>query len=353
MLLLVMGFLWFGCATARAADAVPATAYFPVFPYNAQGNAPPQFVPVAANHKLDGVHRGITRAIIVIHGSDRDANDALAGMASLAGAANAETMIVAPQFLLPSDIARVAAHLPDQGQLFAAWQANDWPYGGNSSATPPQQGISSFTVIDLLLMYVSDPDVFPDMKTVVVAGAGTGADFVQRYAAFSRAAAPLAKQDINLRFIVAGAHSYLYMTENRMLGGRNGFGQPDVKVCPAYDAYPYGLENLNPYAGRAGANAAKLDYATRFITYLNAPGGNSEQKANCAVLDQGATAAVRAKNFRLYLRSIYSGVASRTQVFSFDHSAKGDALGLFGSSCGMEVLFGDGMCPEVPESAAQ
>jgi hypothetical protein len=336
--------LLLGRGVAFAGDAVPATTYFPVLPYDATPDAAPQLVPVASNHPMQGIQAGVTRAIIVIHDESRDANGALATLSALAGSTNASTMILAPQFLLPSDLARFAKSLPGQGRVFATWQIAGWPAGDDAAPAQTQKGVSSFTVVDLLLMYLADRNMFPDLRTVVVAGFGAGANFVQRYAAFGMAADIIGKQNIDMRYAVADASSYLYQTANRNLGGRKGFGKPDSATCPDYDAYPYGLEKLNPYARRVGANAAKTDYVTRFVTYLYTATPDAIPESNCAALAQGADSRARAVNYKTYLQSLYGDVASRTQIFAETKDAASDAVGLYGSTCGMAVLFGDGLC---------
>ncbi|MGB9152711.1 MAG: hypothetical protein WCD70_06455 [Alphaproteobacteria bacterium] len=337
-----------GCGAARAADALPATVYFPVLPFDAGDNALPQMIPLAANHPLDGVQAGLTRAIIVIHDDTRDANGALSMMTSLAGQSNGSTMIIAPQFLLASDIARYADHLPDEGSAFAAWQMNGWMSGDDSVGSAGHKGVSSFTIVDLLLMYLSDRTVFPDLRVIVIAGSGAGANFVQRYAAFGIAADLVEQQNIALRYVLADASSYLYMTPNRPMAGKQGFGSVDAAACPGFNSYPYGTDGLNSYARRIGANAAKTNYAVHFVTYLNVPVADAVPESNCASLLQGADSAMRAVNYDLYLQAIYSDVAAKTQKFSLVKNVRNDAVGLFGSACGMAALFGDGTCKDSP-----
>ncbi len=343
--LLAVLFLFFAGPAHAAGEAVPATAYFPVLPVDASEDSPTQLVPMAVNRPFDAVHDDVRRAIVVIHDETRDANAALAMVSALAGSLNSSTIIVAPQFLLPSDIVRFSDHLPEKGKIFSAWQVMGWSTGDNSMPVPSRKSVSSFTVIDFLLMYLSDRNSFPNLNTIVVAGFGVGGNFVQRYAALTTAADAVARQDIDLRFVVAGATSYLYQTITRPLGGKNGFGLPNIVECPSVNAYPYGLDKLNPYARRVGANAIKINYATRFITYLSTQGVDSFPDASCAALAQGNSGFSRAENYRLYLRTLYGDVAGKTQVFARSNEGVNDAVSLFGSACGMTSLFGDGMCP--------
>jgi hypothetical protein len=343
-LLLFAGFWLFFGGAALGAEVVPAAAFFPVLPFDASPDAEPQLVPLATSRALEQVHQGVTRAIVVIHDETRDASAALAMMTTLAGSENAATIILAPQFLLPSDIVRFSDLMPQEGRGFAAWQILGWSSGEDSMPLPAQKSVSSFTVVDLLLMFLSDRAAFPDLREVVVAGYGVGANFVQRYAAFTTAADILFNEDIAVRYLVAGATSYLYQTASRPLGGKRGFGLPDAVACPTVNLYPYGMEKLNPYARRMGANAAKVDYGTRAITYLFVPDSKAFPEVSCAALAQGANSGVRTENYRLYLRTIYGDVAARAQAFGKVQRGN-DAVSLYGSACGMAVLFGDGMCP--------
>ena len=338
-------FLALSCGVARAADAVPATTFFPVFPHEALSDMAPQWIPVAANHPLEEVNPDLRRAIVVLPDESRDANNAVATMSALAGNLNSIVMIVSPQFLLPSDLSRFAQHLPDKGRDFATWKIGTWTQGDDSLSSAGKRGISSFTVMDLILMFLSDRARFPNLESVVLAGSGAGANFVQRYAAFGLGTEALFKQNINLRFLVAGASSYFYPTGTRPLGGNKGFGQPDKAACPAYNDYPYGSDKLNPYARRAGGNAAKTDYVLRFITYINAKAPDVLPESNCAAMVQGATGFIRSENFRNYIMTRYSDVADKTQIFAAPKESSNDAVTLFGSACGMATLFGDGLCP--------
>jgi hypothetical protein len=341
----IAAFFLFLLSPAHAApEAVPATAYFPVLPLDAPDKTEPQLVPLAINRSLDQAHPEVRRAVVVIHDETRDANTAMATMLALAGAQNASTIVLAPQFLLPSDIARFADYLPERGRGLAAWQVLGWSAGDDSMPGPSRKGVSSFTVVDLLLMYVTDKKIFPNVKEIVVAGFGAGANFVQRYAVFSLASDAVAKQNISLRFVVADATSYLYMTKIRPMGGKNGFSIPDPASCANVNAYPFGLEKLNPYARRMGVNAAKMNYPMQYITYIYGQGADPVPDSTCPALAQGSNGYARAENYKLYIRTLYGDVAAKTQVFAKMEEGPNDPVSLYGSSCGMAALFGNGLC---------
>ncbi len=329
----------------------PVTAYFPVLPLGAGEGAEPQLLPMLGNHALLEDHTGITRAIIVIHDYTRDANAAFSLLTTLAGPQNATTMILTPQFLLDTDIAHYAGQLPQGGKMFARWPLGGWESGGDSAASPPQKGISSFTALDLILLYLGEKKFFPDLQQIIVTGHGTGGDFVQRYAAMGQAPELLDRQHLPVRFVAANAASYLYFTASRMVvnkeNGKQSFGSPDATACPTYNLYPYGLESLNEYGRRAGVNAVKLGYVSRAVIYLvgeQAALGDRMPDGSCAALLEGPDRVSRAMNYNLYLNMIFGEAAHKLQKFITIPKAGYDPAALFGSRCGLSALFSDGEC---------
>lgn len=326
-------------------------AYFPVFPIGVGDEAAPQLLPVISNYALDGSHVDVTHAIIVIPDYTRDAKANAAMIVSLAGDGNAASFILAPQFLLDSDMARLSAMQPEQSKALARWPLDGWINGGDSLAVSPQKPISSFTVMDLLLLYLSETKIFPNLQTVTIAGHGEGADFVQRYAAAGQAPDILDRQHLTVRFLAANASSYLYFTAPRFLttkpGGKPSLSTPDVAHCPAYNAYPYGLDNPNDYVKRVGAGAIKLRYLSRSVTYLageKAAEGDALVDNSCAAILQGPNRVARLTGYNMYMNVTFGDASQKRQRFSKVPKAGYEPAALFGSVCGMSVLFGDGEC---------
>jgi hypothetical protein len=279
----------------------------------------------------------------------------LSVLSGLAGPRNNSTIILAPQFLLDFDIARLTQRLPEQGRLFARWPLGGWENGGNSIAQPPGKPISAFTVIDLLMIYLTDKNYFPDMKQIIVTGHGAGGDFVQRYAAVGRALDTLPPSAPSVRFLVTDASSYLYLTGVRQKAGKSNFTTPDMAACTAYNDYPYGLDKLNDYARRVGPTAIKLGYAARPVTYLTgekAALSDPLPDTSCAAMTEGSDRITRAANYNTYLHQIY-GETLGPQQFITVPKAGYDAAALYGSPCGMAMLFGNGDCAPQPISGAR
>ena len=102
-------------ASDVAPDVAPmiGTQYFPVLPLNALPDAEPQLVPVVSSRPLDEAQTDVTHAILFIHDLTRNPTDGVGMLATLAGADNNASLIVAPQFLIEADRQRFQKFLPD------------------------------------------------------------------------------------------------------------------------------------------------------------------------------------------------------------------------------------------------
>ena len=204
--------------------------------------------------------------------------------------------------------------------------------------------LSSFTALDLMLMFLADRVYFPNLQDVVIAGHGMGADFVQRYAAVGMASDLLAKQKINLHFALANPGSYLYFTSQRpMKGGL--FDIPKNDACNGGDAYPYGLKQLTAYPRRTGMQALRLRYPQQRVTYLigDAIKDDLYLDRSCSATLQGDTRLMRAQAYARHIAQSFGRDAFRHQF----RAVKGggyDPVVMFGSSCGLTLLFGNGVC---------
>ncbi len=94
--------------------------------------------------------------------------------------------IVSPLF--PSRIALEKAKIRDGRAMWCNWKdnirspADDWRGGGDASGT----SISSFDVVDRLIATLSDKNLYPAMKRIVLLGLSAGGQFVGRYVAVGK-----------------------------------------------------------------------------------------------------------------------------------------------------------------------
>jgi hypothetical protein len=213
------------------------------------------FVPYCTNNKPGP-------AVIVIHGTERNARDYLGYLADL------DTLVIAPQF---------------QERPPGLYWSSGWKEGNRSQDA---QRVSSFEVVDRMV------EMFHGIALV---GHSAGGQFVTRYAAGTRLQ--------GLTFIVANPSSYMYLDTTRPVAG----------YCPDFNEYKYGLENPNLYMSAGVAP----DYPDRNVIYLL---GNRDTRADanldtsCEAKRQGRYRYDRGLNFYRHLAAHFGRPVHRLVV---------------------------------------
>jgi hypothetical protein len=278
----------------------------------------------------------ITRAVIVFHGVGRDVNGyyrSLQDAAEQAGAAGG-TLIIAPQFLDEKDIGE--HHLSKD---VLRWRRVDWESGAAAMAPLP---VSSYDVVDALLARLADRALFPNLKTVVLAGHSGGGQLVQRYAVVGKAAASLESAGIRVRYVVANPSSYLYFSDERPV---------QVRGCAEFDRWKYGITDPPAYAKQDPADTwpqREAGYAHRDVIYLLGTADidphEKDLDTSCAAEAQGPTRFARGQAYFRYLHFRHpSGWDQRMRfVPGVAHSARK----MLTSPCGVSALFDTGACPD-------
>jgi pimeloyl-ACP methyl ester carboxylesterase len=170
------------------------------------------------------------------------------------------TIIIAPHFLTEDD---VNTHNPGSDVPF--WTTDSWKGGDDSLSTstnPRAAHISSFEVVDVIMARLADPNVFPNLHSVVLAGHSAGGQFVQRYAAANTERLPTL-------YIVANPSSHSTWTtalDGLFPGVCCSFapGAIDLSIVQPLQIRP---EGLNIYMQAAGGKF-RSQYAQRRVTYL-------------------------------------------------------------------------------------
>jgi pimeloyl-ACP methyl ester carboxylesterase len=274
-------------------------------------------LPAYSSFPLGVANATVSRAVVIVHGSSRNAVDYYDYAAR---AVPSSVLVVAPQLQTSSDS-------PSSTELH--WDDSGWKRGDQSLGGAFQ--VSSFEVIDDLVRAMRT--TFPNLGTVVIAGHSAGGQFVQRYAATST--------DARAHFVVANPSSYLYLGPERPVGG--AFSIP-ADACSWYNHYRYGLEDLGetPYVSRIGAATLKARYGQARVTYLlgalDTDPNASDLDTTCEAQAQGATRLERGQRFYEHLAIAYgTGVYGRHTlqvVPGVGHSASG----MFGSAAGRTAL---------------
>lgn len=241
------------------------------------------FLPYYATHRLDqgaaGQPTPATRAVVVIHGNSRNADDyfeRVVAAAELAGRLQS-SVVVAPRFQTSDDA-------PGAGEPY--WTSPGWKRGhlSEGGASP---AVSSYAALDTVLARLADRTRFPGLTRVVVTGHSAGGQAAHRYAAGS----PMEERlgGLTARYVIANPSTYLYPTLLREWAG--SYVTPESANCPDYDSWHYGLQELPAYMLREGPDSARTRLLRRDAVVLA-----GDQDTGTALLDQSCGANLQGAN---------------------------------------------------------
>ena len=304
--------------------------------------------PVYASLPLNaqGSLRTVKRLVIVVHDERRDARRSLRAIAALyAGQAGpaADTLIVAPRF--PSMVDAGFHGMP-------AWRRTGWMEGLPSVAARDRPlPISSFRILDDLLRHFTAPGSLPALQTIILAGHGAGAQMVQRYAVLNPMDESLRATGLDLSYVVANAESYLYLSPLRPSRTGRGYTRYERGICPTYEHYRYGLEDLpavlQNYDGRLSRIQLAARYAQRHVTYLLGSADTNPEYAGldkgCGAEAEGATPLARGLGYWGYEMHARAKNAPKPAHRGFIVQGTGhNESDIYASACAARALLGDG-----------
>lgn len=302
---------------------------------------------------LDRPDAQVTRALVLVHGGGRDADEQLRhGMAAafLAGALN-DTVIVAPRYASNAQLAAVAtgedavaaARSPARDALAENelnWVSQFGPRHWNAGGVAANAATTSYEVIDETLKALARKAAFPNLRVIVVAGHSSGGQFVSRYQMINRVHESLG---VPVRYMISNAGAYTYLDALRPTtaawpatvssalpgyiapGGDAGSGAAfaayaDARSCTAYDTWPYGLKARAGYAAATASDEQiRAQAASRAATFVFGeldvlPLVNFDISCNAAA--QGASRLARGLAYARYLRERH---AARHEVLVIPH----------------------------------
>jgi hypothetical protein len=291
---------------------------------------------VYRSYPLEGRNDRIRRALIMVHGSERDAPgyfQIAVTAARLAGALD-DTIIIAPRFASRDGLScrdTLAAE-----EINWPCEGNSWRSGGAATGTT----LTSFDLADEILRKAAAKTVFPNLSVIVVSGHSAGGQFVTRYEMANRVHDTLGVQ---LRYVVANPSSYAYPDSTRPVTttastGRMAFRPFDERSCASYNRWPYGLAGRQGYTEKANGLALKHQLAARPTTYLL--GGRDVLPldgfdTSCAAMAQGPTRLARGRAFAAYVNQRLGAHHAVMVVPGCGH----DALCMFTGDSALAVLF--------------
>ena len=288
---------------------------------------------VYSTYPLDQKNDQIVRALIVVHGQGRDADNyfrtSLAA-AFLAGAFN-NTIVISP---------RLASNNGTGCRDTLAPNEVNWPCAGDSwrsgGVATNNAKLTSYDFMDEIVRELTRKENFPNLKAIVISGHSAGGQFVTRYEMGNKIHESIS---VPITYIVSNPSSYSYLDAERPSGINNelrAFG--DARNCTTYDNWPYGLKNRTGYTANVPDGQLKKQLASRPVTYLLGeldvlPLAGFD--SSCPAMAQGPTRLARGQAFAAYVKAKYNARHQVVVVPLCGHNARC----MFTAEVALPILF--------------
>lgn len=296
--------------------------------------------------------------MIIVHGGSRDAHSNFMHILAagfIAGTLDS-TMIVSPRFAsnheaiaktLSGEDAVAAARAPARDTL--ATDELNWvsQFGGrhwNAGGLASNAKITSYEVIDEIQRRLADKKIFPNLKSIVVAGHSSGGQFVGRYQMVNRMHD---QPGVRVTYIVSNPGAYTYLDHQRPTASAippnvsasvPGFidmstAKPsppfrpyaDAQHCTTYDTWPYGMKSRVGYAAQFPDEQLIKQAVSRPTTYVLGeldilPLVNFD--VSCPAMSQGASRLARGLAFSRYIRDNFGAKHPTVVLDGCGHSTR-------------------------------
>lgn len=271
-------------------------------------------------YPLEEKNDHIKRALIVVHGAGRDADNYFrtsVAAAFLAGALE-DTIVIAPRFA--SNDGRGCRDTLAPNEVSWSCDGDSWRSGGTAISTDK---LTSYDFTDEILRRLARKDVFPNLKAIVVAGHSAGGQYVTRYEMANKVHDTLG---LPVTYVVANPSSYAYPDALRPSeDGKEFRAFRDARNCTTYNHWPYGFEGRTGYTATLTDDQLKNQLAARPVTYLLGeidilPLGGFD--SSCPAMAQGATRRARGEAFASYVNRKYGARQNAVIVPLCGHNAR-------------------------------
>jgi pimeloyl-ACP methyl ester carboxylesterase len=338
--LIVFPFLT-GVPTTVAPPAPCTTAIPSCTEWVTMGGGPTQAL-VYRTYSLDKRNEAITRAFILVHGAGRDADNyfrhALAA-AFLAGALD-NAIVIAPRYA-SNERGSCRDTLAANEINWRSCSGVTWRAGDSAINNP---NITSFDVMDEILRKLARKQVFPNLKSIVVAGHSAGGQFVNRYEMANQVHDKLG---VRVSYVVANPSSYAYPDSVRPRVSAFTSSYPALPPgytpplpptpvppfgrfggsddCTTYNDWPYGFRNRTGYTARLTDDLLRKQLTTRPTTYLV---GELDIlplygfDGSCPAMAQGPTRLARGLAFGKFVNETLGAKHTTIVVPACGHSAR-------------------------------
>jgi len=217
---------------------------------------------VYTTYPLSTPNPQISRAFVMIHGTNRDADNYFRTSLASAflGGALDDTIVIAPR------IGSSAGSCHDAlaaNEVSWSCSGDSWRSGGTSASTDK---LTSFDFVDEILRKLARRDAFPNLKAIVVAGHSAGGQYVNRYSMANQVHDTLG---VPVTYIVSNPSSYAWPDATRPNADASAFVEFDGSRCANFNRWPYGIQNrTGGYTAKMSDDQLKKQLAARPITYL-------------------------------------------------------------------------------------
>lgn len=272
---------------------------------------------IYSTRSLEMRNENVRRALVMIHGTNRNADNYFSTAVSAAFLADAldDSIVISPH------IASAEGRCHDAlatNEVSWSCRGDSWRSGGSAASHPD---LTSFDFIDAILKKLSNKKLFPNLSAVVVAGHSAGGQFVARYQMANRVHETLG---LAISYVVANPSSYAWPDATRPLpigdaapGNAErawetekvhtsfSYGAFDGSACANYDRWPAGLESRSGgYTARIDDAQLKRQLVSRQTTFLfgqvdTLPLGSFD--SSCPAMAQGATRRARGESYVKYV----------------------------------------------------
>lgn len=276
---------------------------------------------VYTTYSLDAKNDSIKRALIMVHGAGRDADNyfrTATAAAFLAGALD-DTIVIAPRFA--SNEGRGCADKLAENEVNWPCGGDSWRSGGTSTSN---KDLTSYDFADEILRKLARKSVFPNLRTIVVTGHSAGGQFVTRYEMANKVHDTLG---VKVDYVVANPSSYAYLDATRPVGDGKQTGPfRDSRNCTTYDRWPYGLKSRTGYTANIPDDQLKKQLAARPTMYLLGeldvlPLAGFD--SSCPAMAQGPTRLARGQSFVNYVNTKYDAKQHKAMVIPLcGHNAR-------------------------------
>ncbi|KAI4721898.1 hypothetical protein E4T48_01915 [Aureobasidium sp. EXF-10727] len=300
----------------------------------------------------------VKRAVIIIHGLNRDAgtymSNMLSALSQVTGDSNINfdsVVINAPSFpngddknvsypywdYAPGSKKKLSGGNQSWTNLLV-WKASQWAGGGTNQYPNKAQSVSSYEVLDQLIAWYANN--FPNLNQIVIAGHSLGAQTVQRYATVGK---PMSSIGVNVpvSYWIANPNSLVWLNSSRPLS---------TSSCADYDDWRDGLSNYAAYPSvyntalvASGTSAVLANYQSKNKAYARGTLDMGDDSTGCAPFTTGAN---RHERFYYFINwwtptceapNTPSGHCDTVDLVAMGH----DGGGMMASAAGRARLFSD------------